>query len=172
MRGRGLMMVGGLLLAASTGLAAEFPKILPGEWEMTSTSKMATMTNLPPEVAAAIAKQQAKPTAVRYCVTPEEAARGPAAALTKANCQITSSSFSGGRMAAETTCSQGKQQIHTRIAGTWSPTGYDMNGEMQMSGGEHPMAMTMHVAGKRVAAECSAATRQRPPALEGRPPAH
>ncbi len=149
------MVLAGLGLA--TAASAEIPKILPGEWEISTTMVMKTMPNMSPEVAAAIRQHQGKPVVNRHCVTPEDAARGPEAAIKQANCTVQNSSYGGGRMAAETVCREGTNVIRSKVTGSYTATSYDIDGAMNATGNEAgPMAMTMHVSGRRLAAACTA----------------
>jgi hypothetical protein len=140
--------------------AAEMPKVLPGEWLTTMTTRMTTMPNVPPKVAAMLRQRQGKPHLIRHCITPADAARGPESAMAETDCKMRNVNYGGGRMSAETVCNNDGRVTRNKMSGTWSPTAYDMEGAMSSSGGdEGPMAMTMHIEGKRVGPVCSAASK-------------
>ena len=148
-----------LLGLATTAAAAEIPKVLPGEWQMSSTMHMTTMPDMPPQALAMMKAQQGKPSIMRYCLTPEQAAEGPEKAMARANCKVENFSYAGGRMTGESVCTNNGHVTRSKMTGTYSPTGYTMDGSMSSSGGKSgPMAMTMHIEGKRLAPTCSAAT--------------
>ncbi len=147
-------------LAALLGIAADAQaqqlKVLPGEWETTTTMVMKTMPNMPPQVAAMLQKRSGKPVVIRTCITPEEAARGPVNDSPDKNCKMNKVSYGLGRMSAESVCNHDGDITHMKMTGSYTPTSYTMDGAMEGSrtrGG--PMAMTMHMTGRRIAAVCS-----------------
>ncbi len=152
---RKALLLAGLVM--SGGASADTMKVLPGEWEVTSTMKMQTLPNMSPKMAAMMRAQQGKPMVIRTCITPEEAARGPESRPRDKNCKVGNMSYGGGRVAAETVCTHQGDVTRVKMNGTYTPTSYVMDGAMSGSGGSTgAMAMTMHIVGKRVAAVCSA----------------
>jgi hypothetical protein len=151
-------IVAGLVISGAA--AADTMRILPGEWEVTSTMKMQTMPNVPPKVAEMMRARQGKPMVMHTCITPEDAARGPETRSPDKNCKVNNASYGGGRFSAESVCNHEGDISRMKMIGTYTPTSYVMDG--QMSGSRTTTgatAMTMHLTGKRVAAICSAKSK-------------
>ncbi len=147
-------LLAGLMIS---GVASADPmRVLPGEWEVTSTMKMQALPNMSPKMAAAMRGQMGKPMVIRTCITPEEAARGPESRPRDKNCKVGNMRYGGGRVSAETVCTHQGDVTRVRMNGTYTPTSYVMDGAMSGSrASTGAMAMTMHIVGKRVAAVCS-----------------
>ncbi len=151
-----VIMVGILSMGVVSAVAAAPPKILPGEWETSSSIRMQTMPNMPPQVAEMMRNRMGKPIVVRSCITPEEAARGPETRSPDKKCKLINISYEAGRMTSEMQCNHDGAVTRIKMQGSYSPTSYEMDGQMSSSGGgAGPMAMTMHVTGRRVAPVCS-----------------
>ncbi len=151
-----------LAIGMASGVAAAPPRILPGEWETSSSVQMQAMPNMPPQVAEMMRNRMGKPIVVRSCITPEEAARGPETRSPDSKCKLVNISYAAGRMTSEMQCNHDGQVTRMKMQGSYSPTSYVMDGQMSSSGGRDGsmgMAMTMHVTGKRVAPVCSAKSK-------------
>jgi hypothetical protein len=152
------LLLAGLVISGAA--SADTMKVLPGEWEVTSTMKMQTMPNMPPKMAAMMRAQQGKPMVMRTCITPEEAARGPESRPRDKNCKVGTMTYGGGRVTAETVCTHEGDVTRVKMNGTYTPTSYVMDGAMSGSrGATGAMAMTMHIVGKRLAPVCSAKSK-------------
>lgn len=151
-------------IAITTTASAAPMTVLPGEWEVTSTTQIQSMPGMSPDLVARMRQVGSKPTVSRTCLTPEQAARGPQAGPKDSNCKFTTLDYSGGKMAVETVCKRGAEVMTMKMAGTYTATSYDMIGQMAGSQGGSGMgagglAMNTHITGKRVGPTCSAATK-------------
>lgn len=158
-----LILAGAAMMTASAASAAPMT-VLPGEWEVTSTTQIQSMPGLPPEMLAQMRQAQARPTVTRTCVTPDQAARGPQAGPPDSNCKFSTLSYAGGRMAAESSCRRGADTMTMKMAGTYTPTSYEMSGQMTGSQGAGTpgagtMAMAARITGRRIGPTCSAAAK-------------
>jgi hypothetical protein len=135
-------------------------QLLPGEWETTSSVQMPALPGVPPQVAAMMRAQMGKPTVIRSCITPVEAARGPQTRPPSADCTMEKISYGDGRMVSEMQCRRGGQVSRVKMAGSYTPTSYVMDGRMSAAGGDGgPIAMTMHITGRRISPACSAGAK-------------
>ena len=149
-----------MALGLASGVAAAPPKVLPGEWETSSSIRMQAMPNLPPQVAEMMRQRMGKPIVIRSCITPEEAARGPETRSPDSKCSLDKLSYEGGRMSSEMQCNHDGQITRMKMSGSYTPTSYVMDGQITGSGGKSgPMAMTMHVTGRRISPTCSAGAK-------------
>ncbi|MBK5265034.1 MAG: DUF3617 domain-containing protein [Alphaproteobacteria bacterium] len=148
------------------GLTSSSVRIKPGLWESSFQVDALELDGMPagtpPEMMDRM-KAGMNKAALRYCVTPEEAARPNADFLTgqkKSNCTYKHMEMGGGTITAEVTCEQpgGKGQMHSKMKGHYAPDRYDMAMDMQSSGMSNGMGMHMKAktSGKWVAAECPA----------------
>ena len=155
---RRMLKAGGAAVAmtAATLAAAQTPAILPGQWESSTTISIKALPGTSPQVLAMLAKQQARPVVVRTCVTPQEAARGPVNSFSDRDCKLVRSSYGGGRMSAETVCNRNGMVTRMTMTGRYTPTSYTIEGAMNGASGSRPMAMTVGITGRRVAATCAA----------------
>jgi hypothetical protein len=154
------MMLAALALGISTAAAAAAPKVLPGEWETTSRMVTQMMPNMPPQAARMMNERMGKPTVIRSCITPQQAARGPDTAPADRNCKVIRMEYAAGRMNSVMQCNDDGQMSRMKMSGTYTPTSYAMEGQMTGSGGSAgPMAMTMHVSARRLSPTCSAASK-------------
>lgn len=154
------IMVMGIVGGVAGKAAAAPATLLPGEWQTSSAMQMQAMPGMPPEVAAMMRQRMGKPTIIRTCITPEQAARGPETRMPNGDCTVDRMRYSAGRMVSEMQCRRDGQVTRMTMAGSYTPTSYVMDGQMTSSGGgSQGMAMTMHVTGRRVSPVCSAAAK-------------
>jgi len=121
-----------LLLCALAAPVAAQAQVQPGQWETTSTIHSVEMPGAPPQVAQMM---KGKTTRTRYCVTPEQAAKGPQDMFKQnSSCRFTKFVMKGGTLATEMTCSQQGGAMTVRTNGSYTPTSYQAAATMVMSG--------------------------------------
>ncbi|MCF8709465.1 DUF3617 domain-containing protein [Rhizorhapis sp. SPR117] len=140
--------------------------IKPGLWESSFQVDTLEMDGMPAGMPPGMMDQMKSGmnrTALRYCVTPEEAARPNADFLTgqkKSNCTYKHMEMGGGTITAEVVCEQpdGKGRMQSKMKGRYATDSYDMAMDMQSSGMSNGggMHMKARTSGKWVASECPA----------------
>lgn len=133
-----------LMLGLASAANAESP-VTPGKWQTVTTVESMSMPGMPPELAKSMA---GKPMGATYCITPEQAAAGPRDVIGKSNgaCRYRSFAAAAGRITAVMECKAGKAGPQTiAIAGSYSPTGYDIRSKMSGA-----MQSTSRTVGKRL----------------------
>ena len=134
------MVAGATLVSASLAAAAmaQSLAIQPGMWEIVSTTTAVDMPSAPPAVANMM---RGKAMTIKHCITPQEAAEGPQAAMKKNKaCTVSYHTGPGGRFSSEMVCRQDGGTMNATSSGTASATAFTSTTRMVMSGG---MAMTM-----------------------------
>lgn len=142
----------GEVVSSETGSGAETPKLDAGKWEVRTQVSDLKMANMP---AGLPANPPAQTTSV--CITPEQAAKGPAEMLKQsgADCTVTSNSFAGGRIESQMRCKlPGDTQMTGKTTGTFTPTSFTTDQQMEMTG-RTTMSQKVHVEGKRIG-DCDA----------------
>ncbi len=131
----------------AAGAAQAGTPIQPGLWEMVSKVETVSIPNAPPAV---LQTMRGRPTTMRTCITPEQAAQGPKAIQqTDKSCTVGRYDMSGGRYLAEVVCKRPTGTMTARSVGAYTPTSF--TAKSRMSGtGRMTMAMTTTVSGKRV----------------------
>lgn len=134
-------------------------KIQPGQWEATQETLEASMIGAPEGMPSGMLDaMKGHKTSVTYCITPEQAEKPGGdflAAQKDAKCNYSDFSMSGGKISGTMTCQgpDGQGQMTMKMAGSYTPTGYDTTVEMDTSamGAE---GMKMHIksrsSGKRI----------------------
>jgi hypothetical protein len=136
------------LLAASGTAWAQAP-VQPGQWEIVTTVESVDMPGVPPSVAAMMKR---KPVAIKHCLTPEEAGRGPQDMMKNdKSCRFTRYSMVGGTLASEMVCKQNGATITATSMGSFTPTGFNVRARTVMSGAQS-MTMTATTMGRRIGA--------------------
>ena len=138
------------LILTSPPALAQTQVMQPGKWEITSTStgmSMPGMEDMPPEALAAMGSGQT--TSFRYCLSPEDAAKGPgeATAASNGSCKVIKQQASGNSFETTLACEgagAGPVQVHSK--GTASPTRFDATSEVTMA--SEGMTMGSKVSGK------------------------
>ncbi len=118
-------------------------QVTPGQWETVVTIKSMEMPDAPPQVAQMMKSRMAggKPTRTTYCVTAEQAAKGPQEMLKQnPSCRFTKFSMAGGRISTEMSCKQEGGTMTARSSGTYTAKAFNVNANVVMSG---QMSMTM-----------------------------
>ena len=133
MTGSTKWMIAGLLIIPVSGQA----QVTPGQWETVVTIKSMEMPGAPPQVAQMMKSRMAggKPTRTTYCVTPDDAKRGPQE-LFKQNpsCRFTKFSMAGGTISTEMTCRQEGGTMTARSSGRYTAKAFNVNSSVTMSG--------------------------------------
>ena len=122
----------------------------PGQWQITVNVTSFDMPNAPPQMAEAFKKPQVH----SQCITAEQAKTGPLEMMkNKPGCKATRENVSGGKLDAVIVCDQpGGGTMTATITGNFSPTKFDMNAAIEMTG-QQAMKMTTVTAAERVG-EC------------------
>jgi hypothetical protein len=137
-------MFAGLLFVPFAAAA----QVTPGQWETTVTIKSMDMPGAPPQVAQMMKSRMAggKPTRTSYCVTPEQAAKGPQEMLKQnPSCRFTKFSMAGGKIATEMTCKQDGGTMTAKSSGSYTAKAFNVNSNVAMSG-----QMSMRMASSNV----------------------
>jgi len=125
-----------LAVALPTAVSAQM--VQPGQWETVSTVTSVKGGNFPPAVAAAM---RGRPTVIRHCVTPAEAAAGPREMMKPSTgCKFDRFSMVGGRYAALMRCDRPGSSMTVNATGAYTPVSAESTATMVMKG---RMAMTM-----------------------------
>lgn len=132
---------------ALTLAAAAHAQVQPGQWESTVTVQSVDMPGAPPQVAAMM---NGKTTRQTYCITPEQAAKGPQEMLKQSpSCRFTKYSMTGGVLSTAMTCSQNGGTMTVEANGKYSPTSFSVTSTAVMSG-KMSMRMTSASNGRRL----------------------
>jgi|GEM_PF-1281961 len=144
--------------AASLGLQ-------PGKWESTTTTLDMTTTGMPTNMPKNMMPQKPGPLTATTCLTAEQAAKGPAELLqdalaklknakVKIDCTITNSTFAGGKIASEASCTLPTGSLKTKTNGTYSGTTASYDSEATVTSGPINSVTKTHTETHRVG-ECS-----------------
>lgn len=113
-------------------------QVQPGQWESTVTIHSIDMPGAPPEVAKMM---KGKTTMQKYCISPEQAAKGPREMLKQnPSCRFTRYAMAGGKLDTAMTCNQDGGTMTAQASGSYTPTSFNLTSTAVMSG---KMAMTM-----------------------------
>lgn len=142
--------------------------IQPGEWEVTMQMRAAAASDLPPGVRL----PQVPPTTMRTCVTPEQVSRANASFLSGSShrpgidCDYSHVSVAGGRIQGVSTCSGNGMQASVTMDGSFTPTSYDIDQQMQANMRGRTSSSTTHLSG-RLIGECTPGEAQAAAARNG-----
>lgn len=143
--------------AGSTGL-----NLQPGEWEITMTMSGVQATGLP----AGVTMPQTALQPVRSCLTAERLRHTNAAIFGGAsnrygmNCDYSGVTVANGRIQGRSTCSGRGMTATATMDGSFTPTSYDIQQQLQTSTQGRESRSTNHLVGRRVG-DCSAEELQR-----------
>ncbi|OYY75624.1 MAG: hypothetical protein B7Y43_18760 [Sphingomonas sp. 28-62-20] len=147
MKPRAMLILPIALPLATLAAAPPGPLILPGKWENRVEIIDVKMPGGPPGVAAAM---RGRPTTVTSCITPQQAAMGPQAALNADKaCRFLRYSAQGGRIASELVCTRPSGTMRMTSQGSYTPTSYAVTGTGVMTG-KMRMTMTTKTTGRRI----------------------
>ncbi|MEA3388733.1 DUF3617 domain-containing protein [Sphingobium sp. CCH11-B1] len=131
-------------------------QLKPGQWEGRFTVQDIDMPQAPAGM-----KEQMKSvmsqTALRYCVTPQQAANPGAEMFSgqeNKNCTYGNFSAVGGKVTGQVSCKGDGGTMNAAMSGSYAPDRYAIDMDMKMDGGPHSMAMTARSKGKWIGAEC------------------
>ena len=131
--------------------AISHAQIQPGQWEAVVTIHSIDMPGAPPQAAAMM---KGKTTRHSYCITAEEAKRGPQEMLKQQpSCRFGKYVMAQGTIATEMTCRQNGETMAVRASGSYTPTSFNVTSSAMMTG-RMSMRMTSTSTGKRIGA-CS-----------------
>jgi hypothetical protein len=138
------------LFALPVAAMAAPTAVQPGQWEVLTTVEAVDIPGAPPAVAAMMKR---KPVSVKYCITPEEAARGPQDMMkSDKSCRFTRYAMAGGKLSSEMVCTQSGATVTATREGSFTPTGFNLRARTVMSGAQ-TMTMTATTVGRRIG-EC------------------
>lgn len=141
------------LIFASVLIAgsAAHAQVQPGQWETVVTVKSVDMPGAPPQVAQMMRQRMGgAPTRSRYCITPEQAAKGPQEMLKQnSSCKFSKYAVTGGVIATEMTCTQGGGTMTARANGSYTPNSFSVTSSAVMSG-QMSMRIATTSTGKRL----------------------
>ena len=122
--------------------------IQPGRWAQTVV--ITDVQGGPPGFAQMM---RGHSTSVSTCITPQDAAAGPRAAIEHSggNCRFTRYGFANGRIAGSMTCSTPASTTTTETSGSYTPVAMDIVGR-SVTTGRMAMRVTTHVTGHRTGA--------------------
>jgi hypothetical protein len=129
--------------------------IQPGEWEITMEMRTMQASGMP----AGMTIPQMPPSTVRSCVTPEQVSRANANFLNGGghagmNCDYSGVTVADGRIQGTSTCSRSGMEARVTMDGSFTPTSYDINQQMQSTVHGRSMSSTNHLVGRRIG-ECT-----------------
>jgi hypothetical protein len=129
--------------------------IQPGLWEVTMEMRTTQATGMP----AGMTIPQMPPSTIRSCVTPEQVSRANANFLNGGghpgmNCDYSGVTVAGGRIQGTSSCSRAGMEARVTMDGSFTPTSYDINQQMQSTSHGRTMSSTNHLVGRRVG-ECT-----------------
>jgi hypothetical protein len=132
-------------------------QLKPGQWEGRFTMQDIDLPNAPAGVKEQM-KRVMNQTALRYCVTPEQAAN-PSAEMFSGqedkNCTYSGFEAKGGQVTGQISCKAQGGTMNAAMSGSYAPDSYAIDMDMKMEGGPHPMAMTARSEGKWIGPECA-----------------
>lgn len=137
-------------------------QLKPGQWEGRFTVKDIDMANMPgaPADMKDRMKSMMSQTALKYCVTPEQAANPSGemfAGQENKNCTYGGFEAKGGTVKGQVSCKSEGGTMNATMSGTYAPEQYAMDMDMKMEGGPSnmSMAMTARSEGKWIGDTCT-----------------
>ncbi|HJT40892.1 MAG TPA: DUF3617 domain-containing protein [Sphingobium sp.] len=175
MRTTVLMLAGMTALLAACGEKASGPQtkeevreevrkvqLKPGQWEGTYQLEDIDMPNMPgggDQMEEQMKKMMSR-AAIKYCVTPEEAANPSGKMFSgqeNKDCTYKGFDASGGAVKGEISCKSDHGVMNAVMSGSYAPESYEMRMDMKMTGAPNGMDMSMKAktSGKWVGATCA-----------------
>lgn len=138
-------------------------QLKPGQWESSFTLEDIDMPDMPgggAQMEEQMKKMMTR-TAIRYCVTPEEAANPGGKMFSgqdNKDCVYKGFNVSGGSVKGEISCKSQGGAMTAVMSGNYAPESYEMRMDMKTSGAADgaDMHMKAKTTGKWVAADCTA----------------
>jgi uncharacterized protein DUF3617 len=140
---------------ASAGPGGGTFTIQPGEWEISMEMHATQASGMP----AGMTMPQIPPSTIRSCVTPEQVARANASFLNGGGhagmeCDYSHVTVAGGRIQGTSSCRRPGMEARVVMDGSFTPTSYDINQQMQSTMHGRTMSSTNHLVGRRIG-ECT-----------------
>ena len=131
--------------------AQKADQVQPGQWEAVVTVNSIDMPGAPPQVAQMMGQRmRGAPTRTSYCITAEQAAKGPQEMIKQnPSCRFTQFSMRGGMINTQMSCSQNGGTMTARATGSYTPTSFNVTSSAVVNG-PMSMRMTTTTSGKRV----------------------
>lgn len=137
-------------------------QLKPGQWEGTYTLEDINMPNMPgggDQMKEQMKKAMSR-TALRYCVSPEEAANPSGKMFSgqeNKDCTYKGFDASGGSVKGEIACKSEHGVMNATMSGSYAPESYEMRMDMKMTGapGGMDMSMKAKTSGKWIGATCA-----------------
>ena len=137
-------------------------QLKPGQWEGTYTLEDIDMQGIPgggDQMEAQMKKMMSR-TAIKYCVTPQEAANPGGKMFSgqeNKDCAYKGFDASGGSVKGEIVCKSPQGAMNAVMSGSYASTSYEMHMDMKMTGAPNGMNMTMKAktSGKWIADSCA-----------------
>ncbi|HEV2569762.1 DUF3617 domain-containing protein [Sphingomonas sp.] len=139
-------------------------RLTPGEWQLTTETKLVEAEGLPEAAAAQVKASLERTMTESQCLTPEQASRPPSEIFARrqnSRCTYDSFEMAGGKIKAKMTCPGGNSGTMTMtMDGTYTPTRYTMDALMnvQAPDGAQSMKMSVRSVGTRTG-ECASAPK-------------
>ena len=139
----------GVAEAGGGGGGAASVALQPGQWETTVEVTRMNVANMP----AGVTPPMPPPTTVSYCLTAEQAARPSADFLTgsgeSGGCTYQDFSMASGRISGTVTCESAGTSMRSTLNGQFTPTGYEMNTQVQTTASGMTMDMETRTTARR-----------------------
>lgn len=136
--------------ASGVGAAGAAVAMQPGQWEITTEVLRMEVPNMPKGVSA----PTPPPTTVRTCLTPQQASAPSGGFLTgsgeSGGCTTENMSMSGGRIQGTVQCNQPGTTMRSTMDGQFSPTGFEVNQQVETSAQGMNMTIQSRTSGRRV----------------------
>lgn len=137
---------------AGGGGGAASVALQPGMWETTVEVTRMSMGNVP-NMPAGANPPMPPPTKVSYCLTAEQAAQPNANFLTGSGetggCTYQDFNMAGGRITGTVTCENAGTSMRSTLNGQFTPTGYEMNTQVQTTASGMTMDMETRTTARR-----------------------
>ncbi|HKY81930.1 MAG TPA: DUF3617 domain-containing protein [Sphingobium sp.] len=137
-------------------------QLKPGQWEGTYTLEDIDMPAMPgggDQMEAQMKKMMSR-AAIKYCVSPEEAANPSGKMFSgqeNKDCTYKGFDASGGSVKGEIACKSEHGAMNAVMSGSYAPESYEMRMDMKMTGAPNGMDMSMkaRTTGKWIGAACA-----------------
>lgn len=140
-----------------SGVMSSDSMVQPGLWESKVSVLEMNIPGMPPQYAAKMKEEMAKQRneSSKHCVKPEDVKK-PKEDFFGADksCRYDHFTMGGGKIDIAMVCKQENMTNTTTMSGTYTPTTYSMDMNMNGSGPQQGMTMKMHVDAQRVG-ECT-----------------
>ena len=136
--------------AGGGGGGAVTASFAPGLWETTTEVLSMNVPNMPQ----GFRPPMPPATTVRHCLTPEQVSRPPADFMSgggeSGGCTYQDFAMANGRIRGTVQCGAEAGSMHMTMDGSFTPTRYEMNQQVETSGQGMTMNMESRTTGRRV----------------------